>query len=1713
MLDLEIRRDFLDAKARGDWNKCVDLAEAISVQAAPSETAMIGLFAAEAMALLAGMPGLCPTELFSAVKASPDDVVLWEMFKQTAMDVRNVGLLGYAYRMRIDWAKDDAERAVRTLEFGHYLRFHAAAHREAVQAYVEVIHLDESLEVACLVALHQLYREDPLCEAAADAIRALCAAMEVSRTVMDAQKAHLAETDAVDVDERARTMIRLARLTFLLWGDIGRGMEMAAAAFAVSACVREEAVVLIRGLGLAMPDNMAVLDHCLLNLEELGDWKDALALGHGLLKLSKNGSSRLRTALRLTKDATRVDGADAEAAYFFQKAYSADPEAWLVEVEHADWILKYAFSSPLFAETLMSLLAQCGARKQYMDVRTALAGGVAGNKKSAALHVLNIQADASQKDDPLHILQDQKERTVETKKTSSGISGLRLPLPSVRVNKEDSQRQSPIEGKPDETWKFVVGEFLKYVPYSLSWSARCPGGADIVQTFASPDQAYPILLDAINEMIENQGFFMQVATMNDNQNQQLQYMAKLDEMIAMYAADTAKKNGLLEKKYQVASILGDDRARIVCLKDMLESEPENAFAIEHVWSLDENTLKPHAQIMLCQLRVMLNEDPEQNYALRSHLAELYGRTSQYNNAINLYRALIDEKPDVLEPRYCLIDLLIQLENWKSVENVMLSLVNIETDDHRRFDALVRLAKIQDEKMMMPSRALLTLFAAIDIIPDIPVLHDLLCQISERIHSYSPLIDKYEELARHSPNKDVRCQATARLARLYVDKLNQPAAAADILNDLYDHGGSEDLEFMRSMVPICRELELWNDYVRVLLRIVEISADKREVVRSLLDVAQVYAIEPCNHDQAIAFAKRASLMEPDNGDDWGVIADIMLIRKEYQDAMRALQKALKYQDGFERARTLLKMAQINSDLEDLIEATKLFHQAAQLGAPLEDLLPVAEHLIFLATMQHSQTAFETLCNDLIVASPEEERAELLLQQAMTLARVFDDLDSARRIISVLKPHFAEFDLAQNCVLADIFTLLHEEQTAIELNFKIIRSNELSEKQRFQRLQAMLVNATQIEDTALIKNVCTAIMEHDPDDLNANYNLIRLDYNAGRWDVAVNRIQRFISVADRLNAESAMHLYYYYADILHAAQHDNLALENLNRALAIRSDFKAAVDLKLTIYLEHEHWREALPSFKVLLSLSQDDDERGAIHKRIAEVWHFYLNDPEKAIQEYEQALTLGGDVEDVPIRLLELYRAQGLWQKAAITAQVLAQAQTSSEEARLEYLRVLGDIWENHLDEPTLAENTYQEMFESAPLREDVVRALVRVLIAQKKYDALNRISERLIVVSKREFEAGMAMFAVLFGLSCRILQARPVLQSILVRLNDVFPGQRAVNALTQYLDVPVENVVIESERTKTSVSDDAIPVVPMPPQTRARKQTMPSLGTSLTVDSGVLNPNFDSGLIRRPTADSSHNLGDSGFGRRAASDSLVISNEAGKRPSTDSLRRADESGLGKRPSTDSLRRTDESEPGLHTATDPLKRSNSGSGLLGRPITDTLKRNDSVALGKTSALGSANAFDAKNEGLRLTKDSGLLRRPDTQSLSQKLPKLNPKASTSQTQKLSLPENRSTAYARINMSESTSSEITKRTKREDIENQHTAADARSSDTVRRRIDTLKETSTAAQPSMPDTQPRYAYTKPVETPEELPILSPSAIIPVVSDEGLPLIEADDVLIPLKK
>ncbi len=1416
----EARRAFLEAMP----DEKIAAADRLARTAGAMEASVIHLHCAETAALTSGKPGVCASQLFGAVETGYSDELLWETMLDVALKDQDAALICRMLSFRVEKAVSAHDKAVALVEFGHALRFWASEYGEAAKAYVEAVETDPDFLTVGLVALHQLRRQLFSSRDAAENILCICEKNNISDQEYQCSMEQMRSLKSTQNKARSDLLLNLTKLSLCLWGDTGRAMQWFSQALTIEDVDKMAAAQLIFGVGEAIPDSSAVLSECVAHLKRLEAWPLAFALNKILLRHSETPRQRLKWSVDTARCAFEAHLSwDVVSHYIFGAAY-AFPEAWFREIDQAEWIERAICKSPAFGADLQALLNQLNvteASEKVVD--SAAVRSLASSDQSSA----GVSDDMFSNLDALCVESQQRKSEVKT---------------ALVENNKASKTSSSSD---TQSWKLVVSYILKYVPRSLAWHARYPvEGDNLVQSFDNPEQAYPVLSDALSEMIQNRGFFLQVMQMNENENQQRLYMAKLDEAIALYAGDTSKKNALLAKKYHLAEILGDDRAKLTCLKEILETTPDDPFATQCVLSLTEDTLKPHAQIMLCQLQAFIIKDPVEHFQKRLHLAQLYVRSSQNNNAINLYHALIDEQPENLAPRYELLELLVQLENWKSAENVLLSLINLETDEKCHFLNLVRLATIQDDKMMMPSRALLTLFAALDVCPDIEGMHKKLCSISEKLHSYSPLIDKYEELAGPEHELSVRSIATLMLAEIYSDKLNKNSMASRILVEFYEGAGASDLDYVRDMAAFCEKLNLWKEFVRACIHIAEHTSEKREIVASYLNAAEAFAIHLGNGEEAVLYARRAASKDPDNADDWISIAQILAMFGAGDVALNALQRALRFQVGAERAKTLLLIAQIYADAEDLEESTRMFHLAAVIHPGLEALTPIGERIIALATTRHNQEAFVTVCNDLVEACSDEEKIQLLLQQALTLARVFDDENAARSIVDSIRTNVSDFDLEQSCMLADILTLIHEERASTELNIRILKQNALSDQDRFDRLQSMLVNAKHLEDISLVREVCMAILELDPEDSNANFHLIQIDYIAGKWDIAAGRIQKFLPYTERLNAESAMLMQYYYADILHAAEHDDMALENLNNALSIRGDYRPAVDLKLTILLEHRRWLDSLPLFKELLSLTHDDDEKGAIHKRIAEIWHFYLNDNLRAIEEYELALTLGGDVEDVPIRLLSLYSETENWQKAAITAQILAQAQTSSSEARLEYLLVLGDIWGNHLGESALAANTYMDAFDIGPLNEKVVVPLVKVLLKRRDDARLLLVAQRLVALASRQFDPAISTLTLLFKLSLKSVSARTVLEKTLASLNEHFPGEPAIVPLAQLLELsPVD------EASMDGWGNSDLPPAPPTQAPSKRKRIITSPRGSLQVDSGFI-ANLDSGVRLPPSTES-----------------------------------------------------------------------------------------------------------------------------------------------------------------------------------------------------------------------------------------------------------------------
>ena len=966
-----------------------------------------------------------------------------------------------------------------------------------------------------------------------------------------------------------------------------------------------------------------------------------------------------------------------------------------------------------------------------------------------------------------------------------------------------------------EKWISVIDTILRYIKYTSSPEILYDFVTQNCLRFLEPTMSQDLMLKHFSVALRFDNFFDMILAVPDNIRQPNLILEKLDNAIENHSGDASQRIALLIKKFKLSRLIGDYRDSLSAIRDILEASPGDPFALESLNSIDPQDLKPHTQILYYQLRIFTEKDPATRLQFQLSLAMLYTKSSQYNNAITLYHAIIDDHPEQLDARYRLLTLLESQESWKSAENVLLALINADTAKDEKFNNLVRLAILQADHMSMPSRALLSLFAAADLCPEkLGSLHDKMCLYSERMHSYTPLLDKYEDLSEHAESYDTRRDAIMLIANLYADHLKKPALACNALDEFYKKHATGDVEFIRLVCDFYKEIGHWNGYVQSLTDLLEASTDDSQKVSTALEIASVYAMDLGDHAKAAQFARTAVEHDPKEAHEWVEIANYLLACEDIEATVHALEHAAQLeQDPAQKAMRYFETAQLLSNIDQLEDATKAFQKAICISPDLDQVTPIAESLIAHATAKKNKRAFLSLCSALVACCPEAEQSNLMLQQALTLIRVFNDKNSARSIIEQNSPKLSAIDLNSSYYLAQILTELDENRAAIKIVQKILKKFTLDSEQKMLCMQTWLLNAAALRDNPQIEEAAKAILQIDPEDSIAGFHMIRLDYIAGRWDLAASKIQKILQHMERLNAENAMLVHYYYGAILHASKNDDEAIEHLNSAISIQNTFRPAVDLKLTILLENKKWQQSLPVFTELINLTDDKEVLGAIHKRVAEVYHFYLEDTERAIFEYELALTLGGDIEDVPYRLLQLYQSVGLWEKAAMTAQILAMAQTNSPNAKCDYLATLGEIQATHLGELNDATNTLLSAFEIAPLKQNIVIPLVHLLTRRQDWNNLRTVINTIASHLEKNPHDAASRIAWISNTCARLAQCKAEIDEALKKIHEL------------NIPLPTEQTPSPSQVTLSSAPNDS------------RKRTSTSPRGSLTVDSSLLrNP-------------------------------------------------------------------------------------------------------------------------------------------------------------------------------------------------------------------------------------------------------------------------------------
>ncbi len=873
----------------------------------------------------------------------------------------------------------------------------------------------------------------------------------------------------------------------------------------------------------------------------------------------------------------------------------------------------------------------------------------------------------------------------------------------------------------------ITDIFLRYLPCLFSGNALC----DIIINFClhNMDQsvARTLLTDHFDACLIYDTLLVQVIQMSETNSQQQQILDKMDEAIATFFGDITQKNALYAKKYKTAEMIGDERSKMLCLRDILEATPDDSFATTELKKIDPEQLKPQSKILYYQLSILVESSPRKRLKYQLVLADLFVQSDQTNNAISLYHTIIDENPGMVDVRYKLINLLKSQENWKAAENILTELIANEPDTDTRFKALIELASIQDEQMKQPENALNTLLSALDTDPSrISSLHQKLCTLCEKNKSFNELIVKYEYFTTHAAEYVVRRTAVFLLANVYEDFIMEPKYACKVLDEFALGDGSVDPEYL---YPVCRfykEICNWDGYLKHAEQYLKVSDDGDRIAKTALRCAHLYS-KNFNAPQEAANVLQCAIEADIHSAQLCIeIAEELLKLNQTDNAIYALCHASDLEpDNAKKATILLSTSQLLLEQNRLEDAAQMLHNALTLSPNIEQATPVAEKLITKASAKQNKDAFNSVCEDLVHASPVQEQTQLILQFALMLAKKFDDSESAKALLQNYSKRLTKLSLDQNIIFLQILTLIDQPLNAVQLAMDLLKTKTLSKEQEIKCLTELLSNAASLDDVETVKATTDAMLAIDPNDPNANFKLIELGYHSGHWDETAERIHNYMPYKQRLSSDNAMLMCYYYGEILHAANKEDEAVNALNDAILIQNDFRPAVDLKLTILIEQERWDEALPVFTQLLSLTDETDVLGAIHKRIAEIYHFYVIDPLKAIAEYEQALTLGGDVEDVPVRLLKLYLDTEQWEKASMAASLLASAQVSSERLKAEYLGILADIQLNHLKTTKEAADTAIQAFNLNPVSPEILETLANSLYILKEFEHISELYDCL----------------------------------------------------------------------------------------------------------------------------------------------------------------------------------------------------------------------------------------------------------------------------------------------------------------------------------------------------------------------------------------------------
>ncbi len=771
-------------------------------------------------------------------------------------------------------------------------------------------------------------------------------------------------------------------------------------------------------------------------------------------------------------------------------------------------------------------------------------------------------------------------------------------------------------------------------------------------------------------------------------------LIELHDREASLSGDTKQVISLAHRNAEILEEQLKDRAgAIVAYEKVLALSPSYLPALKALGRLYGQEQRWDALIRMYRAESEIAPTADAAATLIYKIGELYEqKLSNENDAIASYQEVLTLAPSYFPAVRALARIYRTQGAWESLIEVLRAEAANRTDPTERANAMFQAAAIWEDQLKRPDNAIEGYQEVLRLTPG----HTTALQQLERLlmakDDVKELISVLDRQTQVGSNV-MRVAAWLKLARIYLDRLNEPQRAALCCeNALALEAGN--LGALKLLERIRVNDKLRRTELRA--RIAETIGDQKLAAAMRLAVAESGVDTSAKPQETIVAQLKAAWAADPTDEALGLMLERAL--QKTQDARGLIElyqhRKTLVNDPTDQLQLTLRIADLyEHKLGDVPHAAQMYEAALQTAPAIFPALQgLARCMRALGNLERARATLAIIGE----TARDKATATQALLEGARLARDANDVDAATALYRKILDHDPthaeagtgiEEILAQRGGAPDL-AMLHERRGDAKLAQK---DNAGAATELFAAAKIHLEQlkdrdrGVELLDRALLANPTLG----DALELKGDLAL-----EAQNWAEAAAAFSVRVSQGGDPHRVASIHLK------LGALYQDRLgdgsrATAHLQTALNDDPTNLEALERLATIHTQAANWTGASECLTKLLEVEQNPSARAKHTIALAQIHQNGFNDPTQAAALYKRALELAPGDPATLDRLVGLYEQLGQLQELVNVLEQQAQVAPDMKRAIALKLRI-GDIYARSLENPQRAMATYRSVLDVEP---------------------------------------------------------------------------------------------------------------------------------------------------------------------------------------------------------------------------------------------------------------------------------------------------------------------------------------------------------------------------------------------------------------------------------